>query len=269
MRNNDATLVDDTTFVEGSTPGNDGIHSPTGFRPSLDHGVSRYRRIAALVGGLFIVGDIAGVLSGVFISDLLKEPGYLDHISTHQWRLVTAAICILAMGSFLAVIPVVMYPIFRRQQPALAMGYVVVRGALETVLYIAQASALLLLVALSRDYAKSGSADAQFGTLGRLLVKAHESIVTDVLAMVFGFGALLFGYLLYTSRLVPRWLSTWGLAGAPLYFACGVLGLFRVSAGFLMAPLALQEVVLGVWLIAKGFDSRALPSSPANDVGTV
>lgn len=223
--------------------------------------LSAHRTAAVVVGALFIAGDLAGVLSGAVTSGLLEEPNYLARVAAHHDRLVIGALCVLAMGFFLAVIPMVMYPIFRRHNPVLATGYVVVRGALETVTYIASAAAWLLLAALSRDYVKSGSPDAApFGTVGRLLLKAQGSIAPDTTAIVFSLGALMFAYLLYQTRLIPRWLSIWGLAGAVAYLAAPLLSLFDHSAGFLMAPLAVQEIVLAVRLIAKGFDATPVPA---------
>jgi hypothetical protein len=213
-----------------------------------------YRRTATVVGTLFLAADIAGVLSYAFTSGLFEEPGYLARIAAHQNRLVIGALCVLAMGFLLAAIPLVMYPIFRKYNQALATGYVVFRGALETVAYIASATTWLLLVALSRDYVRAGSPDApQFDNLGRFLLKGQTSINTNMTTLVFSLGALMFAYLFYQSRLVPRWLSIWGLVGAPLYLAVALLSLFHVSAGILMAPLAVQEIVLAVWLIARGF----------------
>jgi len=225
---------------------------------------SPYRRAAMAVGALYIAGDIAGVLGRTVTSGLFKEPDYLSRIAAHQNRLVIGALCVLAMGLFLAAIPMVMYPIFRKHNPVLATGYVVVRGALETVTYIALATAWLLLVALSRDYATSGSHDAApFATVGRLLIKAQGSIGPDMTAIVFSLGALTFAYLLYRTRLVPRWLSIWGLAGAVAYLAAPLLSLFDHSTGILMAPLAVQEIVLAVWLIARGFDATSVPTTTA------
>jgi hypothetical protein len=172
------------------------------------------------------------------------------------------------MGLLLAGIPFVMYPIFRRYNEALAVGYVVFRGALETVAYIVGATSSLLLVALSRDYLKAGSPDtAQFGTLARHL-KDQGSIATDMTTIVFSLGALMFAYLFYQSRLIPRWLAIWGLAGAPFYLAVPLLSLFHVSAGFLYAPLAVQEIVLAIWLIVKGFDAGPSDASPAVAAGS-
>jgi len=61
-------------------------------------------------------------------------------------------------------------------------------------------------------------------------------------------------YLFYQSKLIPGWLSVWGLIGAMLYLTSGLFAMFSVDFGILEAPLALQEMVLAVWLIVKGFN---------------
>jgi hypothetical protein len=78
----------------------------------------------------------------------------------------------------------------------------------------------------------------------------------------FALSALILNYALYRARLVPRWLSAWGLAGAALYLAGGVMVLFGLEPfstiqNVLDAPLGVQEMVFAVWLIAKGFDAPA------------
>jgi hypothetical protein len=83
-----------------------------------------------------------------------------------------------------------------------------------------------------------------------------------------GLGGLPLYYVLYRSRLVPRWLSGWGLIGATLILFTGVLGLFGLSpesstTTLLAAPIALQEMVFAVWLIVKGFDSAAVRAGSA------
>jgi hypothetical protein len=126
------------------------------------------------------------------------------------------------------------------------MGYVVFRGAQELIMYIATALGWLLLIALSTQPDAAPLAG---------FVRTVETVAWDqLLAIPFVLGALMFYALLYQSRLVPRWLSVWGLVGAALYIVAPLGSIFGLSLGALMAPLAVQEMVMAVWLIARGFD---------------
>jgi hypothetical protein len=174
---------------------------------------------------------------------------------------VLGALLVLVMGLALAMVPVVMFPVFKKYNEVLALGCVVFRGALETVAYMASAGTWLLLVELSREHAVAASAGApHFQTFSALLAGPTAGNLTSI---VFSLGSLMFYYLFYQSRLIPRWLSVWGLVGAALYLAAPLLDMFGHGFGILMAPLAVAEIVLAVWLIAKGLDSRALKGTPA------
>jgi hypothetical protein len=86
-------------------------------------------------------------------------------------------------------------------------------------------------------------------------------------ALPFAVGAIMFSWLLFRSNLVPRWISVWGLAMAPLYAGAAFARMAGLDLDWLMFPLAVQEMVLAVWLIAKGFDLEALAqgSAPAEE----
>jgi hypothetical protein len=87
------------------------------------------------------------------------------------------------------------------------------------------------------------------------------------LEIVFSLGALMIYYLFYQSKLIPRWLSVWGLIGAILYLAAGLFAIFSVDFSILLeAPLALQEMVLAVWLIVKGFNPSAIASESVKQI---
>jgi Domain of unknown function (DUF4386) len=222
---------------------------------------ARLRSAAIAVGAFYLAGDAVGGVSAFLGTRLFKEPGYLGRIDAHQNQLAIGALCVLAMGFFLAAISFVMYPIFRKTNEMVAIGYLVFRGALETVVYLAQANNWLLFGDLSRDYVAAGSTDSpEFVSLGRQL-KSQISITAHMTEIVFSLGALLFAYLFYQSRLIPRWLSVWGFAGGLFYLAVPLLSLFDVSAGWLEAPLGVQEIALAVWLLVKGFDSPVPESS--------
>ena len=216
------------------------------------------RKTATIVGILFIIGTVAGILSAVFTGPILGDPDYLMKISANDTPIVIGALCVLIMGLALAIVPVMLFPIFRKHNEALALGAVVFRGALEAVAYIAMVISWLLLIALSQAYAEAGTPDAgHFQTVGALLLQASD-VINPILGIVFSLGALMIYYLFYQSKLIPRWLSIWGVVGGILYLAVPLAGLFGLDLEILMAPLALQEMVLAVWLIVKGFNSSAI-----------
>ena len=212
------------------------------------------RKTAIIVGVLYIVGTVAGVLSVVFAGSILNDPDYLIKISANENQIVIGSLLVLTMGLSLAMMSIMLFPILKKHNEALALGVVVFRGALEAVIYIAVAISWLLLLTVGQEYVKAGAPDASyFQTLGTLLLKSSDQI-GSILDIVFSLGALMIYYLFYQSQLVPRWLSVWGLIGAILYLASGLFAMFSVDFGILEAPLALQEMVLAVWLIVKGFN---------------
>ena len=101
---------------------------------------------------------------------------------------------------------------------------------------------------------KTASDAPYFQTSGALLLAAKDwtGIVEQ---FPYGLGALIFYFILYQSELIPRWLSVWGLAGAALMLAMGLLRLFGKPVIYLAIPLILNELVLAVWLIVTGFNS--------------
>ena len=218
-------------------------------------GMSADRKAAVWIGVLYIIGTVALVLSLVVTGGVLAGPAYLAQVAAQPNQVAIGALLVLLAGFALAMVPVVFWPVGKRYNETLAMGYVVFRGALETVLYIVSALGWLLLIALSTQPDAAPLAG---------FVRTVEAVTWDQLvAIPFALGALMFYVLLYQSRLVPRWLSAWGLVGAALYIVPPLGSMFGLSLGVLMAPLAVQEMVMAVWLIAKGFNPRAVASAPA------
>jgi len=151
----------------------------------------------------------------------------------------------------------------KKHNEALALGSVVFRGVLEAVMYIAIVINSLFLLMLSQEYVKASAPEASyFQTLGALLLGA-DGYLNDILGIVFPIGALMLYYLFYQSKLIPRWLSAWGFLGAIPYLASFLLGMFGFELGILVLPLAVQEMVMAVWLIVKGFNPSAIASLSA------
>jgi Domain of unknown function (DUF4386) len=88
-----------------------------------------------------------------------------------------------------------------------------------------------------------------------IMLQTAETLVWEqLIALPFVVGALMFYWVLYRSKLVPRWLSVWGLVGAVLYMGAPLLRMFGLSFDYLMGPLAIQEMVTALRLILRGFE---------------
>ena len=227
------------------------------------------RRTAVMVGILFITGTVSGILSGVVTAPIRAESTFPLNISASETQWILGTLLVSLMGLSLAMMPVLLYPIFRKHNEVLAFGAVLFRGAIEAISYAVMVISMLLMVTVSENYGKTGAADASnLQVLGSMLIASKDW--TEIWgALVFSIGALMIYVLFYQTRLVPRWLSAWGFIGGVLYFVANLVSMFGpqrsapsigVGIGFLLVPMAIQEMVFAVWIIAKGFNSSAITS---------
>jgi hypothetical protein len=223
-----------------------------------------YRKTSIIVGILFIIGTVAGIFSGVVTEPVLGASDYLAQAAANESSMILGAILVLVMGFPLAMIPVMMFPIFRKTNETLALGAVVFRGVLETMAYIVIAISWLLLISVGQAFVSADTADAATLQAVGDFIKQALYWNEHILALVFTIGALMLYWLFFKTKLIPNWLALWGFFGAILYFAAPIFNLFDpshlalslgVKWGNLMAPLAIQEMVFALWMIFKGFNN--------------
>ncbi len=206
------------------------------------------RAVARIAGVLFILASVAAIVGGSL--DLPATDGTsLDEVSRGQ--VVTGALIEVVLALAVVGIAVTLYPVLRRADPAMALGYVAVR-TLEAALVLV--AVLSVLVIASPEAGPAVAGDARH----TILADTREWSYLLGTLVVFGVSAVLVNTLLLQGRLVPPWLSLWGLAGGVLLLVRGVLEMYDVSLavvvqGLLAAPIGLQEMVLAVWLIVRGF----------------
>lgn len=210
------------------------------------------RRAATLIGVLYIIGTASGVAAVAITPQLTPA-----QIAAHRGATIAGTLLVLTMGFSLSALAAVFYPIGRRFSEWLATGYVIFRGALEGMVYVISAFIVLVLVALSSQPSAATTA------IAGVLAISHGVIWNQLVALPFGIGALMFYALLYRARLVPRWILVWGFASAALFMAANLAQMFGGNINIVNASLLVQEMVLAVWLIAKGFD----PGIVASDAG--
>ena len=227
------------------------------------------RKTAVIVGVLFITATVAGVLGGMLgfaFTAPSNAPDYFTNISANVNQLTTSGLFILIMGFAAAGIGIMMYPVLRKHNEALAFGFATFR-IIEGVLFSVSVVSLLSILTLSKEFVKAGTADVSyFQTFGTLLQQG-QYWAYHVGTISFGLAAAMFYYLLYQSKLIPRWLSGWGLIGVPLWLAVSLLIMFGSITEsleiFFYLPIASNEMVLAVWLIVKGFNPSASASGSA------
>jgi hypothetical protein len=222
-----------------------------------------HRKAARIAGVLFIIGTVAGVLS---ISPIIDGPDYLTKGSANESQVITAALFQFIMAAAYVGFAVTLYPILRKYNEGLAIGFVGFRfiaGALN----ILGVVSILLLLTLSQDFVKAGAPEpSYFQAIGSLLRAGRDLVNHVAMILAHSLGGLMLCSLLYETKLVPRWLSGWGLGGTALTMLASLLVMFRLIGIItptyivLNLPVALQEMVLAVWLIAKGFNPTVIAS---------
>jgi len=232
--------------------------------------MNRNRKIAIIAGVLFIIATVASVLGTLFSKPILDATDYLIKISANENRIAIGALFKFIAAAASAGIAISLYPILKKYNQGLALGAVGFR-IIEGMLGIAGVICLLLLTTLSQEFVKAGSPDSSyFQTSGVLIVAGRDWMGNVAGLLAFGLGALMYYYIFFQTKLVPRWLSGWGLIGIILIIVASMLVMFRVIGPMsttqivLAVPIGLQEMVLAVWLIVKGFNPSAIASVCGN-----
>jgi hypothetical protein len=221
-----------------------------------------YRKTAIIVGVLFITATVTAILSIVFTGSILDPPDYLTKVSENENQVIISVILWLILAVSVMGIGVLMFPVLKKYNEGLALGYAGIR-LIETVFIIVASLSLLSLLTLSQEYVAGVLDVSYYQPSGTSLLALYDwSFVIGTLIFL-GLGGVCLNYLLYQSKLVPRWLSVWGLIGATLVLLYGLLSLFGLDPSFLAALIAVQEMVFAVWLIVKGFNPSAIASGSA------
>jgi hypothetical protein len=217
-----------------------------------------YRMNAVMAGALYILGTVAGVSSAIAAGDLVIGEDVLSRIAADPSRPTLVAFFILIMGFSLTAMTVFLYPLFRKDSEPLAMGMVLFRGALEGSGYVIGALIWLLLGALSKEITAGGAGSAALQSLGDVVLQLGDKRA-NIGAFAFTIGATCLYISFYRTRLIPRWLSIWGLIAAASVIV-DLMQFFGSDAGLeiLYMPLAVQEMVMALWLIVKGFNLDAI-----------
>jgi hypothetical protein len=224
------------------------------------------RKIAVITGVIFIIATLTGPILATPLIPVLTGTDYLTRLSSHPNQVAAGVLLSIIAYFACAGIAVVMYPVLKKWNAGLALGSVVFR-TIETAFYMVGLVSLLSLLTLGQQFTTAGAADrTSLQAIGNLMVSVHDNAAL-VAVFAFCLGAFMYYYLFFQSRLIPRWLSGFGIVAIILMMVACVLALFsgnRITSYIpLAAPIAVQEMVLAVWLIVKGFNPSAVGSLSA------
>lgn len=243
------------------------IHDDTGAVRGRSRADSS-RTNAVVAGVLLIVATTTSLLSGPFLAPVTGA-GYLTDADAHHTQVATGILLGLVAALAAPGIAIALYPVLRRFGAGLALGAVGLR-VVEGTFYAVSLLVLWSLSTLSGDFVDAGAPrDPHYATLGRTLLAQYHGLADVGLLLAFGLGGLAYYVVFFRSKLIPDWLSVWGIVGVVLLMVAAVLVVYGVVAPLsvgqvaLAAPIGLQEMVLAVWLIVKGFDRQVLGSSEA------
>ncbi len=228
-----------------------------------------YRINAVMTGALYFLGTLFGILSAVFGGEVLTSitgnksiegVEILSLAATNSNQLTVGAFFIILMGLSLAGMTVFLYPVIKKDSRELATGMLLFRGAFEGTGYILSTLSILALVILGNEYTSMKVHLPEMQSIGNVLYKFIDTI-SPITSLMFLIGATCLYVSFYRTKLIPVWLSLWGLIGVVPYFIYAILHFFHLDSGFglyLQMILAPQEIIMGGWLVIKGFNNNEL-----------
>ena len=254
----------------------------TNDKPNTDRSTSLRKgfqmnpqKIARVAGVLFLITYITSIPAAFFLyPPVLENPNYIvgagADTSVRLGALLELILVVANIGT-----AVVLWPVLKRVNEVLALGFVAAR-IVESAFIAIGVLGLLTVVAL-RQGAAAGADASSLVTVGQSLVALHDwtFLLGPGFAVAIGNGLIL-GYLMYRSGLVPRGLAVLGLIAGPVLLArfVGILfGVFEplsVLGAIMVVPEFVWELAFGIWLVVKGFNPAAVASlSTSSDDGVL
>ena len=224
---------------------------------------AKQRKAEIMVATLFLVTAAASIAGGLILESILTAPNYLAGISPNTAAVAWSALLLSINNIGIVFIAVFMYPLLRKLDETLAVGYVAMRIIEGTVMMFGIVATLMLLP-LSAEFIKAGAPlSSWYVTLGNSLLQARLMGLTEVSLPLLGLGGIIFTWLLFRFKMVPRVISGVGLVGYALVLFGGLASWFGLIdpapgsaglGGIIAVPVALFEIILlPFWLYFRGF----------------
>ncbi|WHZ00438.1 DUF4386 domain-containing protein [Neobacillus sp. YX16] len=227
------------------------------------------RKAAKIVGVLFILAAVTAVIGLNLYDPILNGPDYLLKGSEHANQVIVGAVMELILVVSAVGTATTMFPLLRQYNESIALWHVCFRF-LEAIIITVGVISVLSLLTLSQEFVAAGAPDpSSFHSSGITLKAIHDWTFMLGPLFMLGINTVMYSYIFYKTRLVPRFISILGMTGATGVFICSLFVMFGVFpqisfwGAILAVPVAANEMILAVWLIVKGFNENAIISLTA------
>ncbi len=217
---------------------------------------------ARTVGVLFLAGMVVYIVGNGLIQSILAAPDHLSTVPANSMLLAIGAMLMLMASAFDAAHGILMLPVLKQHNEGIAFGYLGSR-IVDSVLLAVGIVFLLLQIPLGREYLKAVPDTSYLQALSTLSIQANL-YAYQISMIAVGLAGLMLCYMFYRAKLVPRLVAVWGLVGYATILCGSVLEVLGFDLHLIHTiPGGLWELFIGVWLIAKGFNSSAIASESA------
>jgi hypothetical protein len=262
------------TTIEQTTHPTANGYSPATVQPPKPKRIvsASQRRAEILVATLFLVTAAASIPGAFVLDSILNASSYLATVFPNKGAVELGSLLWSINNIGIVFIAVFAFSVLRKLDEGLAVGYLASRIIEGTIIMVGIA-VTLLLIPLSQEFLKAGAphGPSWFASLGDVLKNAKYLGLTGLSLPMLGLGGLLFTWMLFRFRLVPRFISVVGLISYALVLLGSMASWFAlldVSPGgngtILALPVATFEIILlPFWLLFRGLNSSALTGESA------
>ena len=220
-----------------------------------------YRTTARIVGAMYLAGFVVGIGGLVLIRSILGAPDHLATLPANSTLLAIGAVLWLMAAAWDAAHGVLMFPVLKQHNSErIAVGYLGFR-IMDGLIIAIMVLFILIQIPIGSEYLNAGASDASYlQALSTVFMQAQLDAY-NIAMITLGISGLILCYSFYKSKLVPRILAVWGLVGYAVILGGSVVEVMGFNLLSIHAvPGGLWEMFIGVWLIAKGFNSSAFVS---------
>ena len=220
--------------------------------------VNTYRTTAKVVGSLYILGFVVGIAGSV-----LGTPGQLDTVSARSMMIAIGALLWVIAAAGDTAHGVMMFPILKQNNERIALGYFGAR-VVEAAVIAISALFILLQIPLGVEFLKASTSEIPYLQFLSVLFIQSQAYSYQIGMVALGMAGLTLCYGFYRAKLVPQLFVVWGFIGYVSFLLGSMLEVLGFNLQLLHTlPGGLWEMSIGVWLIAKGFNSAAFASESA------